>query len=131
VCDGELTVERAISDASLIVVGQVIEIRSRSTDPTPDDDVVTISSCGEEWVRVRVSDVLKGNPATEVVFVRSSIGTSCDFQFPFHEGKQYLLFSFLGSDGATQHLSGCSPSSTKRSATKMIKKIRAQLAGAS
>ena len=40
VCDKNRTVERSIADAYLIVVGKVIEIKAKSTDPDPDDDVV-------------------------------------------------------------------------------------------
>ena len=130
-CDGDLTVERYIADASLIVVGQVLEVKEKSADPDPNDDVVVLSSCGEQWVRVAVTEVLKGKPLAEVTFVRSSVGTACDFKFPFREREKYLLFGLLGDDGSILYLSGCSPSLPKKSADSMIKRVRRQLAGAS
>src|SRR5262245_40128102 len=126
VCDDTSTFERSVADASVIMVAKVLAIRSRSTDSDPTDDVVTMSSCGQQEIHVAVTQALKGQPEPEVTLVRGSVGTACDFKFALRAGKQYVFFGFRGEDGAL-YVSGCSPSSPAESARKLLERVRKQL----
>ena len=130
-CLGDYTVEQQIRDATVIVVAKVIKITDKGPVSIPGTDLVVFSSCGEQQVRVAVTQSLKGTAPTELSFVRSDVGTACDFEFPFREGDLYLLFGFGSSDGGTLQLSGCSPSLPAGKARKMIKTVQRQLAKAS
>jgi CheY-like chemotaxis protein len=142
-CDGSYTVEDYINQATVIVVGRVVEVRSKPVDSDPlteqslslmgDDtnQLTVISSCGAEWVRVVVTDQLKGVSRAELTLAHEAIGTDCDVKFSIAEGKEYLLFALPSRDGGTLYLSGCSPSLPVAKAKRMIKLVRKQLAGAS
>jgi hypothetical protein len=142
-CDGSYTVEDYIDKATVIVVGRVLELKSKPgpSDPltkqflsllgitdSDADQVTVISSCGAQWVRVAVTDQLKGERRAEVTLAREAIGTACDVSFPLVVGEAYLLFGVPGRDGETLYLSGCSPSAPLARAKRIRTKVHKQLA---
>ena len=142
-CDATHSVEDYIDKATVIVVGRVLELKSKPPDSDPltkkflelvggnPDDLTVISSCGGQWVRVAVTEQIKGEKRAEVTLVREAIGTACDVSFPLVDGGEYVLFGMPSRDGGTLYLSGCSPSLPVAKAKRMISNVRKQLARAS
>jgi hypothetical protein len=104
VCDKPRSLRKEIKEADLIVIGRVLGMRD------PDEDSHYVSSCGAYLVDVAIKETLKGKQAKTMVYVRDNIGTACDFNFPFRENEEYLLFVYSGEDDDL-YLTGCSPSS--------------------
>ena len=126
-CRSDIKVEQEIADAAMIVLARVVSTKPKSTDPDPNDEIVEVSSCGEQWVQVSIQETLKGTPTPKISFVRANVGTGCDFKFPLRVGDAYLFFAFKGKSDDNIHISGCSPSLPESSASDVLEKVRKQI----
>ena len=90
------SVKKAAEDATAVFSGEVVSIDSVTIEGTggnktlPDGTIEAILPQYERWVTFKIIDVWKGDVVSGIKM--RVMGTDCDF--PFEDGKSYLVYAY-------------------------------------